>query len=201
MERVNVFIDGNNFYFSLKRNNRSTRVDYHQLSLALTGPDRKLVQTFYYNVAYDKNLFPDKAKAQLEFLDTLEQTPYLNLRLGRLVQSQNGGFQEKGVSSLLAADLIYQAARQAFDIAVVITEDKDYASTLEKVKEFGKQVELACFQDGQNRDLTRASDLFVPIEMILEKYSSRIFPAAPENQRGNPVERIDKIQRAFRKRT
>ena len=54
MERVCVFIDGSNFYFALKRNNRATRVDYYQLSLALAGPDRQLVHTYYYNVAYDK---------------------------------------------------------------------------------------------------------------------------------------------------
>ena len=42
MSRVCVFIDGSNLYFALKRNNKMTRVDYYQFSLALTGDSRKL---------------------------------------------------------------------------------------------------------------------------------------------------------------
>lgn len=127
MERACVFIDGSNFYFALKRNNRATRVDYHQLSLALAGPDRELVRTFYYNVAYDKNAFPEKAKSQMSFLDSLDRTPYLELRLGRLVPTADGSVQERGVDVLLASDLVYYAARKIFDTAIVVTEDGDFS--------------------------------------------------------------------------
>ena len=43
MERVCIFIDGSNFYFALKRNNRATRVDYYQLSLT---PTKRLMPKF-----------------------------------------------------------------------------------------------------------------------------------------------------------
>ncbi len=52
MSRVCVFIDGSNLYFALKRNNKMTRVDYYQFSLALTGEQRKLIRTYYYNAVF-----------------------------------------------------------------------------------------------------------------------------------------------------
>jgi len=90
MSRVCVFIDGSNLYFALKRNNKMTRVDYYQLSLALTGDSRKLVRTYYYNATFDTNHFSDKAKSQQSFFDSLDRTPYLELRLGRIIQNREG---------------------------------------------------------------------------------------------------------------
>ncbi len=67
MSRVCVFIDGSNLYFALKRNNKMTRVDYYQFSLALAGDRRKLVRTYYYNAVFDAAHFSEKAKSQQSF--------------------------------------------------------------------------------------------------------------------------------------
>jgi len=199
MERVCIFIDGSNFYFALKRNNRVTRVDYYQLSLALAGPDRKLVRTYYYNVAYDKNQFPDKAKTQMSFLDSLDRTPYLELRLGRLVPSFDGNVQERGMDVLIASDMVYYAARKAFDTAIVVTEDAVYASVLEEVKELGRHIEIATFQDSQSRDLIRASDLRIPLDTVLDQFSTKIFPSDVEDNRGGTADRVGKVLKSFMK--
>ena len=199
MERVCVFIDGNNFYFALKRNNRMTRVDYHQLSLGLTGPDRQLVRTFYYNVAYDRNLYPDKAKAQQSFLDSLDRTPYLELRLGRLVPLPDGSVQERGVDILMASEMVYYAARGLYDTAVVVTEDGDYSASLDRVKELGKHVEIAAFQDGQTKELIRTADVRIPLDAVLNQYAGKIFPPDPDDSRGNMSERMGSVQSSFSK--
>jgi uncharacterized LabA/DUF88 family protein len=199
MERVCIFIDGSNFYFALKRNNRVTRVDYYQLSLALAGPDRKLVRTYYYNVAYDKNQFPDKAKTQMSFLDSLDRTPYLELRLGRLVPSFDGNVQERGMDVLIASDMVYYAARKAFDTAIVVTEDAVYSSVLEEVKELGRHIEIATFQDSQSRELIRASDLRIPLDTVLDQFSTKIFPSDVEDNRGGTADRVGKVLKSFMK--
>ena len=188
MDRVCVFIDGSNFYFGLKRNNRVTRVDYYQLSQALVGPDRQLVRTYYYNVAYDRNLFPEKAKNQMSFLDSLDRTPYLDLRLGRLIPTSDGGFQERGVDILMAADMLYYAARKVYDTAIVVTEDGDFFPLLENVKGLGAHVEIAAFLDSPSRDLLRAADVFIPLDAVLDKNGAKIFPPDSGDNRGNTVE-------------
>jgi uncharacterized LabA/DUF88 family protein len=188
LEKVCVFIDGSGFYFSLKRNNRVTRVDYHELSQALVGPDRELVRAYYYNSAYDPVLAPEQRRSQQPFLDSLSKTPCLEPRLGRLVPSQEGGFKEKGTSVLLSADLVYYATQGFFDTAIVITEDTDFAYVISKAKELGRHVEICLFKDSQPRELLREADTVIYLDKVLEMYSAKIFPEAEEDNIGNRIE-------------
>jgi len=178
MKRVCIFIDGSNLYFALKRNNKMTRVDYFQLSLALTGQERQLVRTYYYNAVFDSVQFPDKAKSQQSFLDSLDRTPFLDLRLGRIVQNREGHRVEKGVDVRMASDMVYYAARNFFETAIVVTEDQDFAPAVALVKEFGKHVELAVFPDAQNKEMVRVADRVLNLEDIVNHHQTRIFPPA-----------------------
>jgi uncharacterized LabA/DUF88 family protein len=188
VEKVSVFIDGSGFYFALKRNNRVTRVDYHELSLALVGPDRQLVRAYYYNSAYDPVLAPEQRKTQQPFLDSLSKTPCLEPRMGRLVPSQDGGFKEKGTSVLLSADLVYYATRDFFDTAIVITEDSDFSYAISRAKELGKHVEICLFKDSQPRELLREADTVILLDKVLEMYSEKVFPDVEEDNFGNRIE-------------
>ena len=176
MSRVCVFIDGSNLYFALKRNNKMTRVDYYQFSLALAGDRRKLVRTYYYNAVFDSNHFSDKAKSQQSFFDSLDRTPYLELRLGRIIQNREGHRMEKGVDVRMAADMVYYAARDFYDTAVVVTEDQDFSTPISLVKELGKHVEIALFPDAQSREMIRVNDKIVNLDEIVNHHASHIFP-------------------------
>jgi uncharacterized LabA/DUF88 family protein len=136
-------------------------------------------------VAYDKNLFPDKAKSQMSFLDSLDRTPYLELRLGRLVPAADGGVQERGVDVLMASDLVYYAARKAYDTAIVVTEDGGFCPPLENVKALARHIEIATFLDSQSRDLIRMADVYIPLDSVIDKFASKIFPFDPNENRGN----------------
>ena len=182
MNRVCVFIDGSNLYFALKRNNKMTRVDYYQLSLALAGEGRKLMRTYYYNAVFDTNHFSDKAKSQQSFFDSLDRTPYLELRLGRIIQNREGHRIEKGVDVLMAADMVYYAARDFYDTAIVLTEDQDFSPAMHLVKELGKQVELAVFPDAQSREMIRAADKVVALGDVVNAHSSHIFPSTGHSE-------------------
>jgi uncharacterized LabA/DUF88 family protein len=182
MSRVCVFIDGSNLYFALKRNNKNTRVDYYLISLALTQSDRTLIRTYYYNAVFDVNAFPEKAKNQQSFLDSLDRTPYLDLRLGRIVQNREGHRMEKGVDVRMASDMVYYAARDFYDIAIVLTEDQDFAPALALVKEMGKHIELAIFPDAQNREMVRVCDKLINLTEVVDKNSDKIFPPVNEKE-------------------
>lgn len=195
MSRVCVFIDGSNLYFALKRNNKNTRVDYYQLSQALTRPDRTLIRTYYYNAVFDVNAFPDKAKNQQSFLDSLDRTPYLELRLGRIVQNREGHRMEKGVDVRMASDMVFYAARDFYDVAIVLTEDQDFAPALALVKEMGKHIELAVFPDAQNREMVRVCDKLLNLNDVVDHNSEKVFPSAPDkdDHKGGPSPHIPPI--------
>ncbi len=199
MKRVCVFIDGSSFYFALKRNNRITRVDYYEISKAIVGPDRELVRTYYYNSAYDPILSPEQFKSQQSFLDSLNRTPYLELRLGRIFPTREGGFKEKGADVRLASDIVYYAARNYFDTAIVITEDTDFVSVLSQMKEIGPHLELGLFKDTQPRDLVGVADRVIFLEEVLIKFGSKIFPEIPEETIGNRIEENPVKKRMSRK--
>jgi len=188
MNRVSVFIDGSSLYFGLKRNNQPTRLDYYQLSKIITGPDRQLVKTYYYNSAYDADHFPEQYKGQEPFFKSLERTPHLELRLGKLIATSAGGFKEKGAHVKLASEMIYTAARNFFDTAILITEDPVLASVVSHVKELGIQVEVALFQDAQPKGLMRAADRMLPLTEVLDKWGSQIFLEDEEDNLGNKME-------------
>ncbi|HET9869540.1 MAG TPA: NYN domain-containing protein [bacterium] len=178
MSRVCVFIDGSNLYFALKRNNKMTRVDYYQFSLALVGERRNLIRTYYYNAVFDSSHFSEKAKSQQSFFDSLDRTPYLELRLGRIIQNREGHRMEKGVDVRMASDMVYYAARDFYDTAVVVTEDQDFAPAISLVKELGKHVELALFPDAQSREMVRATDKVVNLDEVVNAHASLVFPPA-----------------------
>ncbi len=176
MSRICVFIDGSNLYFALKRNNKMTRVDYYQFSLALAGERRKLIRTFYYNAVFDAAHFSDKAKSQQTFFDSLDRTPYLELRLGRIIQNREGHRMEKGVDVRMAADMVYYAARDFYDTAIVVTEDQDFSPAMGLVKELGKHVELAVFPDAQSREMIRAADKILNLDEVVNSHAAHVFP-------------------------
>ena len=176
MSRVCVFIDGSNLYFALKRNNKMTRVDYYQFSQALVGEKRRLIRTYYYNAAFDSAHFSDKAKSQQSFFDSLDRTPFLELRLGRIIQNREGHRMEKGVDVRMASDMVYYAARDFYDTAIVVTEDQDFSPAMGLVKELGKHVELAVFPDAQSREMIRAADKILNLDEVVNSHATHVFP-------------------------
>ena len=173
-DTVAVFIDGSSFYFGLKNSNRDKRTNYFELGQALAGPERKLLRVYYYNVAHDENstISQEALKAERSFHDSLDMTPFIELRLGRIISKRvadSSVFLEKGVDIRMATDMVYGAARGFFDTAIVITEDKDFSVVFKAVKDFGRQVELGIWMgSGPLSDLTRSADKVVDLGFILD---------------------------------
>lgn len=173
-ERVCVFVDGSSFYFGLKANNRPTRTNYHELAMALVGPERHLIRIYYYNAIHDSSVNKEKADAQKPFYDSLDKTPYLELRLGRIIE-KNENFMEKGVDVKMATDMVYGAGRDFYDTAILLTEDSDFSFVIRAVKDFGKHVELGAFLSSSIPGLMREADKFINLLPIMDK-SPKIFP-------------------------
>jgi len=55
-------------------------------------------------------------------------------------------FVEKGVDVALATDLLAMAWENAYDAAVIVSGDADYAGAVTKVMSKGKNVEVASFK-------------------------------------------------------
>lgn len=143
MERVSVFIDGSNLYHGLKNLLGRTDLDFARFLQWLVG-GRKLVRAYYYNAPVPVRQDPQRAKHQQRFFDALRRIPYLDVRLGRL-EPRGDTFVEKGVDIGIAVDMLSMAFHGAYDTAILVSSDGDFAKVIRAVCDLGKHVEAVCF--------------------------------------------------------
>ena len=137
-------------------------MNFEALAKKLCG-EREFVRTYYYNAPIDQRSAPDAYAAQQRFFDYLHATPYLTLKLGRLV-NRGGIYVEKGIDVKIAVDMITLASRNVFDTAVLVSGDGDFADAVEAVKDMGKHVENACPRCSLARHLQQACDKVVILD-------------------------------------
>jgi len=155
-DRLAIFIDGSNLYHALRGNFKRYDLDFDGFTTKLCG-SRKLFRTYYYNALQDPAQRPEGYREQQEFLDILQKTPYLEVRLGSTKQAQ-GVPVEKGVDIMLATDLLNFAWLDYYDVALLVSGDADFTYALQAVKNMGKHVEVAYFEGGISRDLLNVAD-------------------------------------------
>lgn len=149
-ERAIVFIDGNNLYHRLKENGLVTKINIGYLASKLVG-DRELVQIYYYNSPHPGE--GEKSQQENEYYSYLRKTPNLIFRLAWLqsirMVDQYGeykSYREKGCDTALATDLISLAAQDIYDVAIIVSNDGDYAPPAKTIKkDYGKQIEVVYF--------------------------------------------------------
>jgi uncharacterized LabA/DUF88 family protein len=165
-ERVAVFIDGSNLYRVLKDNKGRYNLDFQKFAEKLVGT-RRLLRTYYYTAPVDQFKDFERYKNQQRFFYSLQRTPYLELRLGRLV-THGQEEVEKGVDVRIAVDMLKLAWTNAYDTAILVSHDGDFADVVLAVKEIGRHVECAgfSFRNAQNRianHLSEVADKIIPL--------------------------------------
>jgi uncharacterized LabA/DUF88 family protein len=173
-ERVAIFIDGSNLYHSLKNNFKRFDLNFGEFTKKLCG-SRQLIRTYYYNVLQEAGKGAEGSREQQEFLETLRKTPYLELRLGTTKLSQ-GIPVERGIDVMLATDLLYFAANNTYDTAVLVSGDSDFNYTVQVVKNMGKHVEVAYFENAASRDLINSADF---LHQLDSKFFTSLWAAGP----------------------
>ena len=163
-EVVAIFIDGSNFYKVLKYNKGRANIDFQKLAQKLVG-NRRLLRVYYYTATVDQFSVPQLFKEQQKFLTKLYHLPYFEVRLGYIKTYGEGkdekDWVEKGVDVKLAVDMLKLASTDAYDTAILVSHDGDFAYVVSAVKEMGKHVENACFMDPRCK--SRCSDNLIKV--------------------------------------
>ena len=171
-ERVMIFIDGSNLYHSLKNHFNRTDLDIGRFSRKLLNR-RQLVRIYYYNARVGQKQEPELYKQQQAFLAGIDAIPYTELRLGRLVYTNQWPSvppYEKGTDVQLATDMITHSYKGNYDVAILVAGDNDFAGAVQAVKDNGKHVEVALFgKQGTSRQLRDAADRIITINARLLK--------------------------------
>jgi uncharacterized LabA/DUF88 family protein len=153
-DRVAIFIDGSNLYHSVKNSFGRHDLNFTEFANKLSA-GRRLFRIYYYNVLQDPLQYPEGHREQADFLDALRKTPYLEIRLGSTKRTLG---TEKGIDVMIATDLLYFAWSGFYDVAILVSGDADFAYAVQAVKNMGKHVEIAYFENGISKDLLEVAD-------------------------------------------
>ncbi|MCZ6538570.1 MAG: NYN domain-containing protein [Chloroflexi bacterium] len=160
-ERVMVFIDGSNLYHVLTQSSGRHDLQFDKFAFKLAN-GRDLKRIYYYNIRQESDTNPNMGVEQQKFLDSLNDTPYVEVRLG--IWKQRGDIMvEKGVDVMLATDLVIHAYKDHYDTAIVVSGDADFYPALQAVKDVGKHVEVAAFDMNMSAESGRVADVTIKL--------------------------------------
>ncbi len=164
MKRIFIYLDGSNFYFSVK-NKFNCKIDIEKFCNKLIGKN-KLLEIKYYTAPVGETN-PEMYVEQQRFLEKLREIKNLKIIFGRLEKRKRDGktyFVEKATDVNLALDLVLDAQANLYEEAYLISNDGDFSGAVKAVIErFGKEVTYIAI--GNNKTISHH----------LKKVSSKTF--------------------------
>lgn len=158
-KRVGAFVDGQNYYHAISR--RGLKPDLDRLVLALAGFwGRLTLKVFATGVLYKASGYAPLRP----FLDALRYKDWNNLEVP--IRHSGGGRREKEVDVRLALRMVEEAQRDSFDVALLLSGDRDFVEPVERMRRLGKYVVVAQFQDMISPNLARAADEVVLLDSL-----------------------------------
>ncbi|MCG8698004.1 MAG: NYN domain-containing protein [Bacteroidales bacterium] len=170
-ERIMIFIDGSNLYYSLKNLNIN-KIDFEKL-LGLLTKNNLLISTFYYNAPLNIKINQKTYWEQQKFFNELKKIPDFNLVLCKLRkhkrQNGNFAFDVKGDNVHLAVDLVSSAYENLYDTAIIVSGDEDFVPAIKKVRKLGKKVINAYFKSTSSTTLKKACNEHIYMNNLIKE--------------------------------
>jgi uncharacterized LabA/DUF88 family protein len=180
--RTRVYIDGYNLYYGCVKGTRHKWLDVHALCVNLLPKnDIDMVRYFTAKVSARPN-DPDQATRQQTYLRALATVPEIRVHLGHFLTHEvnmpdaaawrRGKYrpvrviktEEKGSDVNLATYLLMDAFEDAFDMAVIVSNDSDLKEPISLVRNrFGKGIGILNPQQNVSQALRPLAHFIKPI--------------------------------------
>jgi len=171
-QRVGVFIDIQNLYYSAK-NLYNAKVNFGKiLETAVSG--RQLIRAFAYVISAD---IPEEQA----FFDALTKAGF-EVK-SKDIQIFPGGAKKGDWDVGIVTDMIRLAPK--LDVMVLVSGDGDYVSALEYLKNQGQLIEVIAFGKSTSAKLVAEADEFMDLDKEVNKYLIRTY----RNQARRPYSR------------
>jgi len=142
MKGVAIYIDGSNFYFSIKKK-FNCKIDIEKFCEKLVG-NEDLIKINYYIAPVQRLSSPEMYAEQQKFFEKLKKIKNLKIILGRLEKHKKDGksfYVEKVTDINLALDLVLDALDNVYDEAYLISNDGDFSGVISAVIDrFNKKI-------------------------------------------------------------
>ncbi len=172
-DKVIVFIDGMNARCRLEECKWVEDFDVLHFAQRLAG-GRTLSGIFYYIPTPNRKQLGDKRYSRARrYIDAVGKQPMVKVKNGYMVD-RDGVWEEKMVDVLIASDMVFFAARNEYDTAILVTADNDLVPAIQRVKNLNRRVELIVFTKAKPKvgNLIKASSIY---RSARESYFKPIF--------------------------
>ena len=173
-ERVAIFIDGSNFYHSVKEtfSIHDNQIDFIKL-INVLRKTRLLIGIYYYNASLDRGYNEEVYWKQQKFFAELRKIPDFHVVLCNMRKTRKPDgqleFAVKGDDIYLATDMLSFAYENKYDIAILVSGDGDFVPAIKKVQKLGKKVENAYFSVSRSNFLKSVCNSSVLMDEIVGK--------------------------------
>ncbi len=166
VERIAVYIDGNNFFGYLKDREiglrKGEKSDLNKL-VDFIAHGRQVISKRYY-VGIARNIDGSSKSAQIvrgqqKFLAKIENAGFA-IKRGRVMYDK-GKIREKGTDVKIAVDLLVGAIDNLYDTAVLVSSDTDLIPAVQYVKYRKKKLEYVGFSHSPSLGMQKYADLSV----------------------------------------
>jgi len=172
-ERIAIFIDGSNFYHSVKDSLSITHemIDFAKL-IEILRKNRLLIGVYYYNASLDRGYNEDVYWKQQRFFSELRKIPAFHTILCHMRKIKRGKdfeFAVKGDDIHLATDMLSFAYENTYDTAILVSGDGDFTPAIKKIRKLGKKVENAYFSASRSGLLKQVCNESIFLDEMIEK--------------------------------
>lgn len=74
--------------------------------------------------------------------------------------------QQKEVDVAMASEMIVHALKDHYDVAIVVSGDRDFVPAIQHVQASGKRVEVAAFEDTLSGESKKIADIYYQLDKI-----------------------------------
>ena len=160
--RVMVFIDYRNIYESVKNLGDDFRLDLYRLTQILVST-RDLVGAYVFDA---RKRVPEKNDKTLEMHDRLKDQGFRVIARESIVFRTEGKPEQKEVDVSMACEMLEHALLDHYDVAIVVSGDRDFVPAIQRVQAAGKRVEVAALDNVYNDECKRAADIYYVLDKM-----------------------------------
>ena len=149
MKRVIVYVDGFNFYYGLKTEQRWKRyywLDVVSLFEKFMRPDQELIAVKYFSARPERQ---DKNERQYAFFQANKENPRFKLILGKYLSKEITCFrcgniihtyEEKETDARIVTQIVADAYEKNCEVAIIVSADSDMIPAVELAKSAGQKI-------------------------------------------------------------
>ncbi len=156
-DRVMVFIDYRNVLKSSSIG-QDFKLDLYTLCKELTG-NRRLEAAYVFDTRAPYGL-EDPAHR------THDRLRYLGFRVIARESYDPNRQEQKEVDVAMACEMVAHAYKDNYDVAIVVSGDRDFVPAIQRVQAAGKRVEVAALESAYNDECKRAADVYYIIDKL-----------------------------------